>query len=66
MWTNTMIQRLREDQRLDEDVHFPSDCAVAAAVCLKCISANSCAIRVGGVEEREKERGRHGGDGLPR
>lgn len=35
----------KEEQRLVEDVHFPSDCGVAAAVCLKCISANSCAIR---------------------
>lgn len=35
----------KKEQRLDEDVHFPSDCGVAAAVCLKCISANSCAIR---------------------
>lgn len=51
----------RNDQRLDEDAHFPSDCAVAAAVCLKCISANSCAIRlggggVGGVWRRERKR----------
>lgn len=40
-------------------MHFPSDCGVAAAVCLKCISANSCAIRVGGGwgVERERERG---------
>lgn len=59
----------RNDQRLDEDAHFPSDCAVAAAVCLKCISANSCAIRLGEGgwrRERERERGRRGGDGLPR
>lgn len=32
---------------------FHSDCDVAAAVCLKCISTNSCAIR----RERERERG---------
>lgn len=42
----------REEERLVEDVHFPSDCGVAAAVCLKCISANSCAIR----GEREAPR----------
>ncbi len=32
-------------RRLEEDMYFPSDCDVAAAVRLKCISANSCAIR---------------------
>ena len=29
----------------EEDMHFSSDCDVAAAVCLKCISTNSCTIR---------------------
>lgn len=43
--------------RLEEDMYFPSDCDVAAAVRLKCISANSCAIR--------RERERHSVDGLP-
>lgn len=38
-------------------MYFPSDCDVAAAVRLKCISANSCAIR--------GERGRRSVDGLP-
>lgn len=51
MWSNTT----KEEQRLVEDAHFPSDRGVAAAVCLKCISANSCAIRGG-----------HRDDGLPR
>lgn len=40
-------------ERLEEDMSFHSDCDVAAAVCLKCISTNSCAIR----REREGERG---------
>lgn len=38
--------------RLEEDMSFHSDCDVAAAVRLKCISANSCAIR----REREALR----------
>lgn len=31
--------------RLEKDMSFYSNCDVAAAVCWKCISANSCAIR---------------------
>ncbi len=52
-------------------MYFPSDCDVAAAVRLKCISANSCAIRgergtlLMGCHDETRERGgdkeRHGG-----
>lgn len=44
-------------------MYFPSDCDVAAAVHLKCISANSCAIRgergtlLMGCHDETRERG---------
>ncbi len=50
-------------RRLEEDMYFPSDCDVAAAVRLKCISANSCAIRgergtlLMGCHDETRERG---------
>lgn len=49
--------------RSEEDMYFPSDCDVAAAVRLKCISANSCAIRrergtlLMGYHDETRERG---------
>lgn len=52
--------------RSEEDMYFPSDCDVAAAVRLKCISANSCAIRgergtlLMGCHDETREKG--GGD----
>lgn len=57
MKCNTLRHKIKENTerlwRSEEDVYFPSDCDVAAAVRLKCISANSCAIR----RESERERG---------
>lgn len=46
-WNRDEMAQEKEQRswRLEKDMYFPSDCDVAAAVRLKCISANSCAIR---------------------
>ena len=54
-----MERRKEMVKEKEEDMHFSSDCDVAAAVRLKCISTNSCTIR----RERAGEGKERGSDG---